>query len=64
MEQMQDHWTEKRLDRLENRLEERITNLEARHGKRIDGVYSTIYWVMLIVFAGIYVAGLVAVAQS
>jgi hypothetical protein len=49
MDSVRDKWLEKRLDRLE---------------KRIDGVYWTIYWVMLIVFAALYTAGLIIAAQG
>jgi tetrahydromethanopterin S-methyltransferase subunit G len=60
MDQTQDNWTEKRLDRLEKRTDDRFLQLERRNDKRVDGVYSTILWTMLVVFAVVYVAALVA----
>jgi len=60
MDQTNENWTEKRVDQ----LEKRISNHEDRCGKRIDGVYWTVYWAMLLVFAAFYVAALVAATQA
>jgi hypothetical protein len=58
MEQTRDNWTDARVDR----LEKRIGDLETRSAQRIDGVYSTIYYVMLTVMMGLAIGSVVAAA--
>jgi len=56
-------WTEKRVDRLEKRVDERMLQLEKRNYERVDAIYSLIMWIMVVAALwGLSIAAIVAAA--
>ena len=59
---MEIDWTEKRVDRLEKRVDERMLQLEKRNYERVDAIYSLIMWIMVAALWGLSIAAIVAAA--
>ena len=59
---MEIDWTEKRVDRLEKRVDERMLQLEKRNYERVDAIHSLIMWIMVAALWGLSIAAIVAAA--